>query len=226
MTIATTPAPASAPTYPARTITPADAEWPDNPTGFTRLYVRGADLRATLGAAPVGIIGARSGTTYGQHVAEDWAQALTRSGRTVVASLAFGIDSNAIRGALVADGHPVVVAASGVTDPYPTAHRLLQEAVLAAGGTVVSAYPDGTTHTAQHFAIRARLLTLLVGDVVIPEAARSSHSYVAARVAAANDRRVWGVPGPITSALSAGVHDLIASGTARLAAQVSDVLHP
>ena len=83
------------------------------------LWVRGeADLRFAC-LRSVSIVGTRAATAYGIHVTTELAAALAERGWTVVSGGAFGIDSQAHRGALAAEGVTVAVLPSGLDVPYP-----------------------------------------------------------------------------------------------------------
>ena len=88
------------------------------------------------------IVGTRAATGYGLHVTTSLAAALAERGWTVVSGGAFGIDSQAHRGALAADGVTVAVLPSGLDAPYPRGHHDLFEAVTAQGA-LVSEQPPG-----------------------------------------------------------------------------------
>ena len=115
-------------------------------------------------------------------------------------------------GALGAGGAPTVaVLACGVDVAYPRGNdRLL--ARLAEQGLVVSELPPGSTPTRGRFLVRNRLIAALTLGTVVVEAARRSGSLATADRARALSRHVMAVPGPVTSALSAGCHALLRNG--------------
>lgn len=98
----------------ARFLVPGDPEWPeglDDLTGLRAeplgLWARGPlDARATSARA-VSVVGSRSASGYGQHVAGELAAQLVDLGRAVVSGGAYGIDGAAHRGALAAGGATV-----------------------------------------------------------------------------------------------------------------------
>ncbi|HEX9353229.1 MAG TPA: DNA-processing protein DprA, partial [Streptosporangiaceae bacterium] len=102
-----------------RLVCPGDPEWPTqlDTLGEGRpwgLWVRGqADLRFAC-LRSVSIVGTRAASGYGIHVATELAAALAERAWTVVSGGAFGIDSQAHRGALAAEGVTVAVLPSGL----------------------------------------------------------------------------------------------------------------
>jgi DNA processing protein len=142
---------------------------------------------------------------------------------TVVSGAAYGIDGAAHRGALKAGGATVAVLGCGIDIPYPAGHSSLLDGI-AANGLVVSEYPP-TTHPARHrFLVRNRLIAALSTATVVVEAGVRSGARNTATTAAALGKTVLAVPGPITSAMSVGCHDLLRTGAASIAGSVAEVL--
>lgn len=219
-----------------RFLVPGDPEWPTplsdlqsveplnqltgEPLG---LWVKGPlDLAATCRSS-VSIVGSRSATTYGTGVAADLAAHLAGRGVAVVSGAAFGIDQAAHRGAIAADGQTVAVLACGVDRAYPTAHRGLLDH-LSETGAVVSELRPGCSPTRVRFLSRNRLIAALTGGTVVVEAAVRSGALNTANWAARLNRVLMGVPGPVTSAPSEGVHELIREGGASLVTRGEHVL--
>jgi DNA processing protein len=205
-----------------RTITPGDAQWPaavnDLDTPPTILYVRGAGNLSVLTRGEVTlVIGSRSCTSYGAEVASDLGHDLSASASpsTVLTGAAYGIEACATRGALSADRPAVVVTAGGVDVAYPRAHASLFDRV-AQDGLIVSELPPGVTPTKTSFSRRNEILAALANSVVVVEASLQSGAMVTARAAHALGRKVYAVPGPVTSVVSRGTHELIAEATATI----------
>lgn len=207
-----------------RFVIPEDDEWPGRlndldsavvtrPTSDDRrngrhlgtpfgLWVRG---RRPAVDRSVAIVGARAATDYGLSVAAELGTGLAERAVTVVSGAAFGIDAAAHRGALAVDGPTVAVLAGGVDIAYPADHAVLL-AHIAQVGTLVSEAPPGSRPTREGFLHRNRLIAALTAGTVLVEA----HHRSGARNTVAHARRLsrarMVVPGPVTSALSAGCH--------------------
>ncbi|MBI3449624.1 MAG: DNA-protecting protein DprA [Acidobacteria bacterium] len=185
-------------------------------------------LLHVLGAAealshPAGaVVGARIATPYGLGVAKALGRDLVVAGYAVVSGGARGIDSAAHQGALDAGGVTVAVMGSGLDVPYPKENRNLFERI-AVSGAVVSEFPFGTGPQPRFFPFRNRIIAGLGHGVVVVEGARESGSLITARLAADFGREVFAVPGPITSSLSDGPHELIQAG-AKLVRRLGDIL--
>ncbi len=218
-----------------RFVIPGDAEWPAQlgdlasagelherggvPIG---LWVRGP-VRLDQLEDSVAVVGARSSTTYGNAVAGEIGAMAARAGLPVISGAAFGIDQAAHRGAIAMDGPTVAVLACGADRVYPAAHASLI-AHIAANGSVVSEAALGCAPQRVRFLARNRLIAAISRGTAIVEAAVRSGALNTANWANRLNRVVLGVPGPVTSASSAGVHQLIRTGGAGLVTSGAEVL--
>jgi len=162
----------------------------------------------------VAIVGSRLPSPYGEAVAEQLGADLARAGVIVISGLALGIDAAAHRGALAGGGVTVAVMGTGVDIVYPAAHGRLAEQILAAGGALVSQFPDGTTPRRQNFPARNWTMAALSDVVVVVEAAEGSGALITAEAALHLHKEVMAVPGSVFSPLSVGTHGLIRDGAA------------
>lgn len=199
----------------ARVLIPGDPDWPAGLASLADpphcLWVRGGHDLDEVCQRSVSVVGARSATHYGLLQATDLAEGLADRGFTIVSGAAYGIDGAAHRGALAAGGLTVAVLAGGVERAYPTGHtRLLADIVER--GLVVSELPPGSAPTKWRFLRRNRLIATLTQGTIIVEAGLRSGSGSTAREAELHHRVVCAVPGPVTSVVSAGCHQLIRDG--------------
>ncbi|MDT4982359.1 MAG: processing protein [Pseudonocardiales bacterium] len=172
------------------------------------LWVKGPGELAALGVRSVGIVGSRAATAYGEHVTADLGYGLAGRGVVVVSGGAYGIDAAAHRGALAAGGQTVVVSAGGLDRPYPTGNAALFTRA-AESGLVISESPPGAAPQRHRFLTRNRLIAALSTGTVVVEAARRSGAANTAHHCLTLGRPVMAVPGPVTSPMSAGCHDLL-----------------
>ncbi|HVQ88430.1 MAG TPA: DNA-processing protein DprA [Actinomycetes bacterium] len=196
-----------------RFIIPGDSEWPTqldalDDTVPWGLFVRGCDLRLSV-LRSVAIVGARAATQYGLHVASELASDLADRRWTVVSGGAYGIDAAAHRGALNCGGSTVAVLACGVDVSYPKGNASLFERIPTQGGCLVAELPPGTHPTKPRFLQRNRLIAGLTRATVVVEAADRSGALNTAAFCRQLGRQLLAVPGPVTSAMSAGCHRLL-----------------
>jgi DNA processing protein len=180
----------------------------DPPPG---LFLRGNADSDVLARRAVAIVGARSCTDYGAHVARQVAREVAAAGVIVVSGLARGVDGWAHRGALEGGGETVAVLGCGIDRDYPRAHAALA-AQIAAAGLVVSEYPPGVAPAPWRFPARNRIVAGLAAATLVVEAREQSGALITADLALEEGREVLAVPGEITSSLSRGTNALLRLG--------------
>ena len=210
-----------------RFVTPADEEWPDSlddldisaPIG---LWCTGEGSLSQITQRSLAVVGARSATAYGQRIAHEISVQAASENVGVISGAAYGIDAAAHRGALAGQGKTVAVLACGVDVAYPVSHRGLLSNITDSG-VVVSEAPPGAKPHKHRFLIRNRLIAALSQSTVVVEAALRSGSLSTSNWAYVLNRQIWGIPGPITSATSAGVHVAIRENMMKIATSVDDI---
>jgi DNA processing protein len=141
----------------------------------------------------------------------------------IVSGLAIGVDAASHRGAIDAGGYTAAVLGTGVDVVYPASNRDLAGRILAAGGALLSQFPDGTPPRPQHFPKRNWTMAAVTDLVVVVEASEASGALITAEAALALGRSVMAVPGSVFSPLSVGCHQLLRDG-AGLVQNARDVL--
>ena len=202
----------SAARFGAELVTPEHPHWPTriNDLGNSApvaLWVRG-NTELLVDEVSTAIVGARAATGYGEHVTMEIAAGLVGRGHTIVSGAAYGIDGMAHRAALASSGHTVAYLAGGVDRFYPSGHGALLSRIVEAG-LVVSELPCGAAPTKWRFLMRNRLIAASTKATLVVEAGWRSGSLNVAGHAVALGRPLGAVPGPVTSAASAGCHRLI-----------------
>lgn len=195
-----------------------DPEWPSgllHEKDGPRCLIGRGDPGHLYGLEPTGaatIVGSRKATSYGINLARRLGSESARAGLAVVSGMALGIDGAVHRGSL-GRGRSVAVLGGSADRPYPKSNLALYRE-LVERGAVVSEMPPGTAPRRWCFPARNRTMASLSGITVVVEAARRSGSLITAEMALAAGREVGAVPGPVTSGVSAGCHDLLRSGAA------------
>ncbi len=211
----------------SRFVCPGSSEWPTqlDDLGDARpvgLWLRGRPNLRTWALRSVAVVGARACTPYGAHMAQTLAAGLAERGWVVVSGAAYGIDGAAHRGALASGGATAAVLACGVDVAYPRGHSGLLGRI-AGQGLVLGELAPGSHPTPSRFVLRNRVIAALTRGTVVVEAAHRSGSLVTARRAQELGRFTMGIPGPATSGLSAGVHELL-RGEAVLVTDAAEVV--
>jgi DNA processing protein len=220
-----------------RLVTPDDDEWPllafgafdgaavrERPRGACplTLWVTGPVRLDEAAQRAAAIVGTRAASAYGQHVAADLSAGLAEHEVTVISGGAYGIDGAAHRAALGSDGQTVAVLAGGIDVLYPAGHSALLHRV-GTSGLLVTEYPPGVRPARHRFLTRNRLVAALSSATIVVEAGLRSGAANTAAWARALGRVVCAVPGPVTSAASAGCHVLLRNG-AELVTRADEVV--
>ena len=171
----------------------------------------------------ISIVGTRNPTAYGNRVASEMAANFVDREWVVVSGGAYGIDSAAHKGALIAEGETIAVLASGLDVIYPAGNGKLFEEI-AETGLLISEYMPDTPALPHRFLNRNRLIAAIGEGTMVVEAAFRSGSIRTASDAQALNRVVMAIPGPINSPLSEGCHRLIGMGAAVICTGVNDAL--
>ncbi|MDG4769709.1 DNA-processing protein DprA [Solwaraspora sp. WMMD792] len=232
----------------ARLVTPEDPDWPRQVEDLTRLARRpdggsgGAGSGGSRGGAPplamwirgpwplaealarsVAVVGSRAPSEYGRHVSMEFGHGLAEQGWTIASGGAYGIDACAHRGALAAGGCTVAVLACGIDRPYPAGNTAMFDQI-AESGLLVSEWLPGAEPLRHRFLTRNRLIAAATAGTVLVEAGARSGAAQTVRRALALGRATMVVPGPITSAVSVGCHEILRDHPqARLVAGVAHV---
>ena len=185
------------------------------------LFVQGnADLTDALKAA---VVGTRRASEYGLRHTRRMAAELAGAGVCIVSGIALGIDAAAHEGALDVRGRTIAVLGSALDRFYPPENRGLRDRILDVGGSVISEYPMGTSHTRYSFLERNRIIAGLSMGVLVTDGPQRSGALRTANDAADYGREVFALPGSVDAPGSQLPHKLIAEG-AHLVTCGADVL--
>lgn len=187
------------------------------------LYVRGI-VKAEEHC--LAIVGTRKPTRYGMEATEKIIRELAHlSNLTIVSGLATGIDTVAHLEALKNNLRTIAVLGTGIdkNSIFPPQNKNLAEKIIAAGGAVISEYPEGTPGLAHHFPERNRIISGLSLGTIIIEAKEKSGALITARLSLDQNREVFALPGSIFSPNSFGPHLFIKRG-AKLVTSAEDII--
>ena len=141
---------------------PEDVEWPSQLNDLAAppigIFVKGNIEALTLQS--LAIVGTRNPTPYGIRAAQEFAAGFVDREWAIVSGGAYGIDSAAHKGALIAEGSTVAVTASGLDSLYPAGNQKLFEEILE-NGAIISEYLPGVVARPHRFLVRNRLIAAL-----------------------------------------------------------------
>lgn len=186
------------------------------------LFVKGS-INFNIEQKFLAIVGTRRITSYGESVTDLFATSLASNGIVIVSGLAIGVDAQAHKSAIEIGGKTVAVLGNGVDMCYPRENQKLYDQILDDNGAVISEFPPGEPPSVGSFPSRNRIVAGLSDGVLVTEGASDSGSLITANFGLEFGRRVFAVPGPITSSLSAAPLRLIEKG-AKLVITPDDII--
>ncbi len=179
-----------------------------------RLFVDG-DWSESIFDSAVAVVGSRRMTEYGRRVVEKLVPTLVENGNTIISGFMYGVDQAAHEMALACGGRTVAVLGWGINYPMDSAQSALAKRIVRAGGLVVSEW-ENQVPTLWTFPLRNKIVVAMSREIYVIEAAIKSGALITADLAYKTKKKVWAVPGPVTSKVSEGTNWLIKSGRAQM----------
>ena len=178
------------------------------------LFYQG-NLDLTLFDNCAAVVGSRRMTDYGRQVIEKLVPQLVFEKKTIVSGFMYGTDQYAHKVCLDNGGKTIAVLGWGIDKKLTDYDEKLSQQIIEGRGLLVSEWEnqEGTQWT---FPMRDRIIAALATEVFITEAAEKSGALITAKYAQKLKRKIWAVPGPITSKTSVGTNNLIATGKAQM----------
>jgi DNA processing protein len=161
------------------------------------------------------VVGSRRMTQYGRQVLQKIIPRLVNDGWTIVSGMMYGVDQTAHKLCMECGGRTVGVLGWGIKYQLLSDEDMkLLKQITETGGLVISEWEEqaGTLWT---FPLRDRIMAALASDIYIVEAAVKSGSLITADWGIKLGRKIWAVPGPVTSRVSEGTNSLIGQGLAK-----------
>ncbi len=171
----------------------------------------------------VAVVGTRRASAYGREVTRQIVSDLVRNKITIVSGLARGIDAEAHRSALDAEGRTIGVVGCGLDIVYPPEHKKLAQQVVE-HGALVSEYALGAQPEAGNFPPRNRIISGLSLGVLLAEGDADSGARITLEYALEQDRETFAVPGNVFRKESRAPHLLIQQGEAKLVTSAREIL--
>lgn len=169
------------------------------------------------------VVGSRRMTIYGKQVTEQIVGETVAAGVTIVSGFMYGVDATAHKAALDIGGRTIAVMPCGIDLIHPEYQQDLYAEILNNKGLVISEYEGNFAPTLWTYPKRNRIVAGLSKAALIVEAGEKSGSLITANFAKKFKRKVFAVPGPITSENSKGIMQLIKEG-ATAVSSAQDIL--
>ncbi len=159
------------------------------------------------------VVGSRRMTSYGRRVVEKIVPQLVFDGWTIVSGLMYGVDQTAHEVCLDCGGKTIAVLGWGIDYTAGDKEQELEDRIVKNDGLLLSLWTDqaGTNWT---FPVRNKVVAEISHELIVIEAAIKSGALLTAQMIRSLGKKVWAVPGPITSSVSAGTNKLLAEGQA------------
>ncbi len=177
----------------------------------------------TLFKECLAVVGSRKLTMYGRKVTEQIVSEAVGAGITIVSGFMYGGDEAAHSAAVKSGGRTVAVMPCGIDLIHPAQQAQLYQDILDNRGLILSEYEGDLKPQTWMYVQRDRLVAALSKATFVTEAAVKSGSLLTAGYAQQFGRKVFALPGPITSEVSRGTIQLIREG-AEAVSEANDIL--
>ncbi|TSC94220.1 MAG: hypothetical protein CEN87_571 [Parcubacteria group bacterium Licking1014_1] len=169
------------------------------------------------------VVGSRHLTSYGRRITEQLVTEIAAFGITIVSGFMYGGDEASHRAAVRAGGKTIAVMPCGIDIIHPEYQEELYNEILEKNGLIISEYEGKFLPVNWSYAMRNRIVAGLSKAILIVEAGLNSGSLITAGYAKKYGRKIFAVPGQITSEVSKGTIKLLKEG-AEVAAEAKDIL--
>lgn len=173
----------------------------------------------------IAIVGSRSMTRYGKEAVDKFVSAFVAEGVTTISGFMYGVDTEVHQKTVDYGGRTVAVFGCGLDVIYPPENEKLYGQILENKGLVISEYEPFAKPHLWKFPQRNKIVAGLANlGVLVIEAGEKSGSLITAKLAKKMGKKVYAVPGSITSSVSVGTNNLIKSGEAIMVTEPRDIL--
>ncbi len=187
-----------------------------------KLYYRGS-WDSGIFKETLSVVGSRKMTRYGEIITDRLISSIAGAGVTIVSGFMYGIDAQAHNASLEAEGQTIAVMPCGIERIHPEYQVGLYERILGSRGLIVSEYPGDTPPALWTYPRRNRIIAGLSQALLVVEAGIKSGALITAGIAKKYNKKIFAVPGPLTSSVSMGTVHLIKQG-ASIVTDADDLL--
>ena len=187
-----------------------------------QIYYKG-QWDKTLFENCLAVIGSRKLTHYGQQAMERLVGEIALLGITIVSGFMYGGDAVAHQAAIKAGGRTIAVMPCGIERIHPEYQKELYQDILDNNGLIISEYKGDMPPVLWAYPQRNRIVAGLSKALFVAEAGEKSGCLITANYSRKFKRKIFVLPGPITSSVSKGSNMLIKEG-AEMMTEAKDIL--
>ena len=188
-----------------------------------KIYYRG-NWNSELFRETLSVVGSRRMTGYGEVITERLVSEIAGSGITIVSGFMYGIDAVSHAASLKAGGGTVAVMPCGIDRIHPENQSDLYSKIIKNRGLIISEYEGEMQPARWTFPRRNRIIAALSPALLVIEAGIKSGALITANYSLKYNRKIFAVPGPLTSSVSLGTANLIKQG-AYIVTGAEDILN-
>jgi DNA processing protein len=190
-----------------------------------KLYYKGnwQDIFSPTGENCLAVVGTRHLTSYGKKITEQLVTEIASAGITIVSGFMYGGDEAAHSATVMVGGKTIAVMPCGINLIHPQYQEKLYNKILENKGLIISEYEEKFQPVTWSYVKRNRIVAGLSKAILVVEAGLDSGSLLTAGLAKKYGRKIFAVPGQITSEVSKGTIKLIKEG-AEVVTEASDIL--
>ncbi|MFA7298628.1 MAG: DNA-protecting protein DprA [Candidatus Absconditabacterales bacterium] len=163
----------------------------------------------------LGIVGPRKMSLYGKQVIESLFTTISHHDIVTISGMAEGVDQLCHKLSRENNIPTIAVLGGGLGRFLKRPERALIEKIVADGGLVISEYKLGHKPEKYNFPQRNRLIAGLSDVLFLPEAGEKSGSLITVECALGMKKPVYATPSSIFSSTSAGILQLIETGSVK-----------
>jgi len=187
-----------------------------------RLYYRG-EYDDDIFKNCLAVVGSRRLTSYGRRMTQLLVSEIAASGITIVSGFMYGGDEAAHQATVEVGGRTIAVMPCGIDLIHPEYQEELYQKILDNRGLILSEFEGSFSPALWTYPKRDRIVAGLSQAVLVVEAGLVSGTFITVGHAKSFGRKIFAVPGPLTSEVSKGTAQLIKQG-AEIVTEASDVL--
>lgn len=170
------------------------------------------------------VVGSRHLTNYGRKITEQLVREIASAGITIVSGFMYGGDEAAHKATIEVGGRTIAVMPCGIDIIHPEYQEELYNKILENKGLIISEYEGNFPPAVWTYPKRNRIVAGLSRAVLVIEAGLNSGTLITTEYAKKFNRKIFAVPGPLTSQVSKGTTKLIKEG-AEIVTEARDILN-